>query len=290
MKRSVQPILLALLAAGLYAVNIPFSKILLRDIAPVYMASFLYFGAGVGMAGLTVVRRGDKEPPLTKEELPYTLGMIILDIIAPICLMFGLKSAASANVSLLNNFEIVATTLIALLLFQESVSKRMWAAVGLITLSSILLTFEGTESFRFSYGSLFVLAASLCWGLENNCTRKLSSKSAAQIVILKGLFSGLGSLVVALLMGERLPDWQYILFALGLGFASYGLSIYFYVRAQRNLGAARTSAYYSINPFVGALLSLVILQEALSDTYWIALLIMLVGAGLAVVDTLRTEN
>lgn len=228
--------------AALYAVNIPFSKLLLRHVDAAFMAGLLYFGAGVGMSAMRLCGRGCGEPPLTRSELPYVLAMIALDILAPICLMLGLSRASSANVSLLNNFEIVATALVALLLFGEKVSGVMWLAIGFITASSALLSFEGTESFQFSTGSLFVLAACCCWGLENNCTRRLSEKSAAQIVILKGIFSGLGSMIVAWIGGERFPQAKYAALVMLLGFVAYGLSIYFYVRAQKDLGAARTSA------------------------------------------------
>ena len=120
--------------------------------------------------------------------------------------MLGISYGSSANASLLGNFEIVATTIIALILFKEAVTKRLWLAIGLITLSSVLLSFEGTDSFHFSYGSLLVIMATVCWGLENNCTRELSSKSTYQIVMLKGLFSGLGALVIALIKESPSQD------------------------------------------------------------------------------------
>ncbi len=140
----------------------------------------------------------------------------------------------------LGNFEIAATTVIALFIFKEAVSKRLWAAIALITLSSILLSFEGTDSFSFSYGSLFVLAATICWGFENNCTKNISSKSTYEIVVLKGIFSGLGALVIALIKRESMPGIRHIGAALILGFAAYGLSIFLYVRAQNVLGAAQS--------------------------------------------------
>ena len=285
--KKLTAIAFALLAAVLYAINIPLSKILLKDIEPVYMAGFLYFGAGVGMSAYSLLSSGrSTEARLTKKELPYTVGMIVLDIAAPIFLMFGLRQAASSNASLLNNFEIVVTALIALLVFRERISGRMWIAISLITLSSIILSFNGAESLRFSYGSLFILAACCCWGFENNCTRMLSSKSTTQIVMLKGIFSGLGSLIVAVISKESFPKLFYIVCAMALGFISYGLSIFFYVKAQKELGAAKTSAYYAAAPFVGALLSFIILREGLSKTYLSALLVMLAGTLLVVSDTL----
>ena len=281
-------ILYALLAAVFYAVNVPVSKILLKDIGSRTMAALLYLGAGIGIGLLSLFNKEDLENSerLSKKDLPFVIGMIVLDIAAPILLMLGISCGSSANASLLGNFEIVATTLIALLLFKETVSKRLWAAIALITLSSILLSFEGASSFRFSRGSLFVLAATVCWGFENNCTRNISSKSTYEIVVLKGIFSGLGALVIALVKREPLPGIRHIGAALILGFVAYGLSIFLYVRAQNTLGAAKTSAYYAVAPFVGAFLSFAVLGERLSWVYFVALTVMASGSALVVADTL----
>ena len=282
----------AILAAVFYAVNVPVSKVLLREVGPTTMAALLYLGAGVGIGMLSLFSRNSREKsePLSKKDLPYVIGMIVLDIAAPIFLMLGISYGSSANASLLGNFEIVATTLIALFIFREAVSKRLWAAIALITLSSILLSFEGTDSFRFSYGSLFVLLATVCWGFENNCTRNIASKSTYEIVVLKGIFSGLGSLLIAFIMRETMPGTGYAVVALLLGFVSYGLSIFLYVRAQRVLGAAKTSAYYAVAPFVGAFLSFVFLKEQLSWKYLTALAVMIAGSALVVVDTLIRQH
>ena len=139
------------MAAAFYAINVPFSKLLLNHIGPTTMAALLYLGAGIGVGLMSIGRnKGEK---LNRNDLPYVIGMIVLDIAAPIFLMFGISLGQSSNASLLGNFEIVATTVIALIVFKEAVSKRLWGAFVLITLSSILLSFEGTDSFRFSYGS-----------------------------------------------------------------------------------------------------------------------------------------
>ena len=285
-------IVYAILAAVFYAVNVPVSKLLLKEVGPATMAALLYLGAGVGIAILSLFNRKGRQASerLAKADLPYVIGMIVLDIAAPILLMLGISYGTSANASLLGNFEIVATTVIALCVFKEAVTGRLWLAIALITLSSILLSFEGTDSFRFSYGSLFVLAATVCWGFENNCTRKISSKSTYEIVILKGVFSGLGALVIAFVKGERLPAIGYIAAALLLGFVAYGLSIFLYVRAQNVLGAAKTSAYYAVAPFVGALLSFLILREKLTWMYFAALGVMIAGSGFVVIDTLARNH
>lgn len=281
-------IALALAAALFYAMNVPCSKLLLRHVPPTFMAAFLYLGAGLGVGVLYLFHRRAERPEerLSREDLPYTVGMVVLDIIAPILLMTGVSLGSSSNASLLGNFEIAATTVFALVLFHESVSKRLWAAVGLITLASAVLTFEGGGSLQLSLGSLFVLGAAACWGLENNCTRRISEKSAYQIVTVKGLCSGAGSFVTALFLRESLPEARYVPPAMLLGFAAYGLSIFTYVRAQKDLGAARTSAYYAAAPFLGALLSFLLLGEALSANYAVALLIMAAGTALVVRDTL----
>lgn len=155
-----------------------------------------------------------------------------------------------------------------------------------ITISSILLSFEGMNSFKFSSGSLFVLLATVCWGFENNCTRNISSKNTYEIVVLKGIFYGLGSLAIALIKGESMPEIAYIGVVLLLGFVAYGLSIFLYVRAQNTLGAAKTSAYYAVAPFIGAFLSFALLQERMTVMYLIAFVIMVVGTALVVADTL----
>lgn len=185
MENRTIPIIYALLAAVFYAVKTPLSKLLLADVPVTFMAAYLYLGAGIGVGLLYVLheRKGEKSGRLTKKELPYTFGMILLDILAPIFLMLGIKYGTAANASLLGNFEIVATTLMALVIFKETVSRRLWTAI-------------------------------------------------------------------ALMIGETLPGSYYAFFVMLLGFVSYGLSIFLYIRAQKSLGAAKTSAYYAVAPFV----------------------------------------
>lgn len=281
----------AILAAALYAVNIPFSKLLLTRVQPTMMAAFLYLGAGLGLFLYGLLRREQtQDEPLTRAELPYTIGMIVLDIAAPILLMLGLERTNSANASLLNNFEIVATSLIALLIFREVLSRRLTIAIALVTLASVILGFEGRGSFRFNAGSLLVLGAACCWGLENNCTRMLSAKSSVQITTIKGIFSGLGSLIVALVLGEELPGILWLAAVLLLGFVAYGLSINFYIKAQKELGAAKTSAYYSIAPFLGVAFGMLVLGERPAVQFYIGLGIMVIATVLMVRDTIALQH
>jgi len=271
----------AILAAALYALNSPVSKLLLNKIPATMMAALLYLGAGGGLAVVGFIQKkagiAQKELPLTKKELPYTIAMVILDIMAPIFLMIGLSKTTAANASLLNNFEIVTTSVLALVVFKEVISKRLWIGISLVTLSSMILSVEDLSSFSFSIGSIFVLLACVCWGIENNCTRMLSKKNPLQIVVIKGFGSGLGSLIIAILLGQTTTQIGYILATLLVGFVAYGLSIFFYVYAQRELGAAKTSSYYAVAPFIGVAFSLIIFWETPSLNFLVALMVMMIG-------------
>lgn len=231
-------------------------------------------------------KRVKKEKSLSKKDIPYVIGMVLLDIAAPILMMFGLERTSAANASLLNNFEIVITSLVALLIFKEKISGRLWLGIAAITVSCIILSFESVEAFQFSIGSLLILLAAVCWGFENNCTRKISSSDPLEIVLIKGLCSGTGSIIIGFSIGERIEVaniWA-IFAALGIGVVAYGLSIFFYIYAQRLVGAAKTSAYYAINPFVAVIFSLLLFMEIPAWQYWIALTIMILGAWLASSD------
>jgi drug/metabolite transporter (DMT)-like permease len=293
MNKHQKAIFYALLAALLYAISSPLSKMLLNKIHPALLASLLYLGAGIGLSIIALIQRSffkdnNQEKHLTKKELPFIVGMVLLDVLAPILMMIGLNLTTAANASLLNNFEIVATSIIALFFFKEKISSKLWFAIFLVTISSVILSIEDVSSFSFSLGSLFVLLASTSWGLENNFTRRLSSKNPLQIVIIKGFGAGFGSLLVSSLVGDHFVDPQYIFMALVVGFLAYGLSIFFYVSAQRNLGASRTSAYYAFAPFLGTAISLIIFKQVPSVVFIGAFMIMLIGAFLVYREPTRS--
>jgi drug/metabolite transporter (DMT)-like permease len=278
----------ALLAALLYGISSPVSKILLNEIPPVFLAALLYLGAGVGMGLISLFKDrkntlNDNNPP-SRKDIKFIIAMIVLDIAAPILLLIGLNLTNAGNAALLNNFEIVATSLIALMFFRESIGRRLWIAIGLITAASMILSINDFSEFSFSIGSLLVLAATVSWGLENNCTRMLSHRNPRHVVVIKGIGSGAGSLIIAFALSEYSMNILYILAALLLGFVAYGLSIYFYITAQRTLGAARTSTFYAAAPFIGAFASWLILSEKLTVAYVAALVIMLAGTYLAATE------
>ncbi len=276
---------MALAAALLYGISSPASKLLLEEIPPTLMAALLYLGAGMGMSAVNhLLFREDKqkEAKLSQKDIPYTVGMIVLDIAAPVFLMLGLTLTSSANAALLNNFEIVATALIAFMIFKEAIGRRMWLAITLITISSIVLTVKDMGSLSFTPGSVFVLMACVCWGIENNCTRMLSMKNPLQIVIIKGFGSGAGSLLISIADGQYSRNVIYIGLTLLLGFVAYGMSICLYIFAQRTLGAARTSAFYATAPFIGVVVSFLVFREGITVSFLAALVIMLAGTYFAV--------
>jgi len=281
MNRRSKAVVYALLAAVLYGIQVPFSKMLEGKLETLFLAALLYLGAGFGMMAVWAVELRTaprkSEASLAGKDIPFVILMILLDIAAPILLLTGLRLSSAGTVSLMGNFEIAATALWAMLIFREAVGKRLWIAIALITLASMILSVGDLSAVRLSPGSLLVLLACAVWGLENNCTRRLSGKNPMQIVILKGCGSGSGALILALIFGRAAGSILYILLAAALGFVAYGLSIYFYVKAQRELGAARTSAFYAAAPFVGVALSWIILQEKITWTFAAALFLMIFG-------------
>ena len=285
-------VIFAVLAAALYALSTPFSKVIMNEIPPSFMAGFLYLGAGTGMLITNAFRKDEAASvkAFSHSDIPYLIGMVVLDVIAPIMLMLALTSSPAANISLINNFEIVATSVIALIIFKEKISGKLWTGIILITVASIMLSFEGTESLVFTKYSVFALIACVAWGFENNCTRKLSSGDPMKIVVIKGLGSGVGAIIVALCVGEQISLSVNILYALLLGFVAYGLSVFFYIKAQKELGAAKTSAYYAVSPFIGALLSLIIRGNLPNIFFLISCLIMGIGTIFVTIDSTEVSG
>jgi drug/metabolite transporter (DMT)-like permease len=287
-------IVYAILAALFYGFGTPLSKLLLLHISPYLLSSLLYFGAGIGMLFVVLFTKSQRKSRFVNEfkkrDLKFIILMIALDIIAPILLMIGLTTTNASTASLLNNFEIVFTGIIAMIFFKEIVGRKMWVAISLIVLAGALLTFEDFTGFHISIGALFVLGASLSWGLENNCTRMLSKGNPLHVVVIKGLGSGLGSLIIALVVNQASVVWYFVILALLLGFVSYGMSLYFYISAQRQLGAARTSAFYAIAPFVGSIFSFIVLKDSLSIVFGIAFILMIFGTYLAIKENNSHQN
>lgn len=241
------------------------------------------------MTLILLLQKNRERKKIDKSHWIYIFLMIVLDIIAPVLMMKGLSIVRSENASLLGNFEIVATSIIAFLFFREKISLKTAFSILLITLSSVLLTYNKGESIPINRGSVLIILSTVFWGLENNCTRKLSTNDPMKIVAIKGIFSEIGGIVLGLSLGERLENTLLLLPTLIIGFFCYGMSIYLYVYAQRYLGAAKTSAYYAINPFIGVVLALIIFKEKPTPSFLISLFIMVVGILLLSIDSLKTS-
>ena len=286
----IYPIVQALIAAFLFGASAPLAKLLLGETEPIPLAAFLYLGSGFGLIGIKIYQRLNQQPveseaQIKKPDFVWLVGAILAGgVAAPITLLFSLENTPAATASMLLNFECVATTLIAVLFFKESISRRAWWAIGLITLSSIFLSINLNESWGLSIGALGIIAACILWGMDNNFTRKISAKDPLMIVTYKGLGAGSFSLGMALILGIKLPALGIILGAMVLGCLSYGLSIVLFIRAMRDLGAARTSALFGTAPFAGLLLSFVLFREFPGWTFVIALPLMVMGALLLVTE------
>jgi drug/metabolite transporter (DMT)-like permease len=221
------------------------------------------------------------EAGIEKADIPWLIGAVLAGgFAAPVVLMFSLRVTFAATASLLFNFETAATTFIAAFAFREAVGRRVWWAIILVTAASILLTLNTGGQWGISAGALGVLAACALWGIDNNFTRNISAKDPLAIVTIKGIGSGSFSLMLAVFLQNPLPGLTAILGAMVLGYFSYGLSIVLFIRAMRCLGAARTSATFATVPFIGVLLSLIILRETPGTLFFISLPFMVAGVAL----------
>jgi drug/metabolite transporter (DMT)-like permease len=252
-------------------------------VEPVTLAGLLYLGSGLALLLLYAGKRALRSAPQTearlqRPDIKWLAGAVLSGgVAAPILQMFGLRGTPGSTASLLLNFESVATTLIAALVFKEQVGKRAWRAILLITLGSILLSLDLKSGWGISLGALGVLGACVLWGVDNNFTRNISGKDPQVIVMVKGLAAGAFSLTLAFLLGNSLPDAVTTLKALVLGCLSYGLSIILFIRAMRGMGAARTSALFATAPLAGILLSFILLRETPSFMLLAALPLMVLG-------------
>jgi drug/metabolite transporter (DMT)-like permease len=288
MNRSNLPsVFTALAAAALFGASAPFSKLLLGHIEPIPLAALLYLGSGLSallfrsLMNLRVKKDQPQETSLSRGDIPWLVGAIFSGgVAAPILLLVGLQHTPAAAASLLLNFETVATTLIAFIVFHEAVGKRAGWAVALVTLASILLSATSAGGWGVSLGALAILSACFLWGVDNNFTRNISAKDPLTIVLFKGLGAGVFSALLAVGLKQPFPAWSGIFLALLLGALSYGLSITLFILAMRAQGAARTSALFGTAPFVGACIAMLLLAEQPTRLFLPALALMAAGAWL----------
>lgn len=250
------PVWLAILAAVLFAISTPAAKLLVGAVDPPLLAGLLYLGSGIGLTVYSLAfaghRETHREASLTTVDLPWLLGAIIFGgVIAPLLLINGLSTTSASTTSLLLNFEGLFTALLAWFAFHENFDRRVALGMLAITAGGVVLSAVPAAQ-SVSQGLLLIILACLCWSIDNNLTRKISGSDPTQIAAIKGLAAGCVNCSIALSSGAQLPSIPLLLSAITIGFLGYGLSLSMYVRALRELGAARTGAYFSTAPFAGA--------------------------------------
>jgi drug/metabolite transporter (DMT)-like permease len=277
----------ALVAAALFGATTPLAKHFLGAMSPFMLAGLFYLGSGVGLAATMLVRRLVRKPSaqpheahFQRAELAWLGGAILAGGIAgPALLMFGLATTPAATSSLLLNLEAVFTAVIAWAVFRENVDGQVFAGMVAIVVGGGLLSWQ-PGSATLPAGALLIAAACLCWAIDNNLTRKVSTHDAVLLACVKGLVAGPVNLAIALLHGAALPPAGLLFAAMLTGFGGYGLSLVLFVVALRNLGTARTGAYFSVAPLFGVMLSLVLWPELPSALFWVAAAAMALGVWL----------
>jgi drug/metabolite transporter (DMT)-like permease len=286
-------VLAALAAAMLFGASTPLAKALLGAAPPVLLAGLLYAGSGVGLALARLARdRGFKAPQLSRTEWPWLLGAIIVGgVLGPILLLYGLARTSAADTSLLLNLEAVLTALLAWLVFHENADRRIVLGMALIVAGGVVLAWptDGAGATTL-VGALAVTGACACWAVDNNLTRKVSAGDPVFIAATKGLVAGVTNVALALVLGALLPTPGVTAAAMAVGFLGYGVSLVLFVVALRGLGAARTGAYFSVAPFLGAALAIVVFGEPLSWPFALAAALMALGVWLHLTEVHEHEH
>ncbi|MBS0247712.1 MAG: DMT family transporter [Proteobacteria bacterium] len=287
----------ALLSAALFGISTPAAKALLGSVDPALLAGLFYCGAGLGIGILRRTLRslgpdtGARETALTRTDVPWLAGAIVCGgVIGPLLLMFGLTRTEASTASLLLTLEGAATALLAWFVFQENFDRRI--ALGMLSLiaGAILLSWSNTATLSNFTGMAAIVGACVAWGFDNNLTRKVSLADPLQIVEIKGLVAGPVNLALALAAGSALPSFGITLVAAVVGFIGYGASLALYVLALRHLGTARTGAYFSTAPFLGAVAALAFLHEPVTGQLVAAGALMAAGVYLHLTERHEHEH
>lgn len=279
-------VLYALLAALLFGASTPLAKSLLPQIKPLLLAGLLYLGSGVGLAVYSFLRsrRRDvarREAALTRQDAPWLAGAIVAGgVVGPVLLMWGLATTPASSASLLLNLEGVLTALLAWFVFKENFDRRIALGMVLIAAGGISLSWAGRPAAGVPWSSLAIVGACLAWAIDNNLTRKVSAGDPVQIAMLKGLVAGGVNTGLALALGAKLPAVSSLLATGVVGLLGYGVSLTLFVLALRHIGTARTGAYFSIAPFVGAVISILFLGDTLTVGFVVAAVLMALGVWL----------
>jgi drug/metabolite transporter (DMT)-like permease len=283
---------LALASAALFGAAMPLSKVLLASVDPQILAGLLYLGAGIGLllvhVGRFAIGLPAVEAPMRASDMPWLAAIVLFGgVLGPLLLLLGLNLTDAASGSLLLNLESIATMAIAWLVFKENVDRRLLLGAAAIVLGVAVLSYEG-QSASLNLGAILVAGACLAWGIDNNLTRKLSSSDPVLIAMTKGLAAGAVNLGIGMARGGALPEIGTAGFAALAGFFGIGASLILFVLALRHLGTARTGAYYSLAPFIGAAVSVLFLGDEL--TLKLVAAAILIAAGLWLHLTERHEH
>ena len=282
----------ALASAALFGASTPLAKLLVGEVQPLALAGLLYLGSGIGLLAWFLLRKRDERATnLSRADLPWLAGAILAGgVVGPALLMYGLTRTDGATASLLLNLEAVLTASIAWIVFRENVDRRVFLGMVAIVAGGVVLSWDEMPRAGGLAGPLLIAGACLAWAIDNNLTRRVSGGDAVTIAGLKGLVAGAVNLSLALFQGAALPGTGILASAAAVGFFGYGISLVLFVVALRNLGTARTGAYFSVAPFFGAALALLVLRESPSAAFWIAAALMALGVWLHLTERHEHEH
>jgi len=282
----------ALFSALLFGISAPVAKLLLQTITPQLLAGLLYIGSGLGLTVLWLARRHNRvQAPLTRNALPWLCGAIAFGgVLAPLLLMLGLSRTPASAASLLLSLEGVFTALLAWFVFRENFDRRIALGMLAILAGGAVLSWQGSLAWGSVLGPLTIVAATLCWAVDNNLTQKVSAGDPVQIAAVKGVAAGSVNLAIALWLGASLPAWPRLGAGLLVGFVSYGLSLVFFILALRHLGTARTAAYFSTAPFIGAVVAIAVFHEPVTRWLLLSGALMALGVWLHLMERHEHEH
>ena len=283
----------ALGAAIFFGASTPLAKALMGNISPILMAGLLYFGSGVGLMLIRIIRdHGWSNPKLLKSEWRWLFSAICFGgVLGPILLMYGLTQISAANASLLLNLEAVLTSTIAWIIFKENADKRIVLGMFLIVIGGVILSWPHGQTVSTGWlGSLAIACACLCWAIDNNLTRKISAADSVFIAGSKGFIAGTVNICLAYQLGSTMPTFTIMTAVLVCGFFGYGLSLLLFVLALRGLGTSRTGAYFSVAPFIGVVIAILFFKEETSIIFWISLIFMGSGVWLHLTENHEHEH
>jgi len=286
MNRGVQA---ALLSAVLFGAGTPFAKLLLGDASPWMLAGLLYCGSGLGLTLLRVVRRSPRVHLARADVLPLSGAIGAGGVAGPVLLMLGLANMPASGASLLLNAEGVFTAALAWFVFRENFDRRIALGMVAIVAGAVVLSVPSGANLGSPWPSLAILGACLCWGLDNNLTRKVSLTDATWLAAVKGVVAGPVNLVLAFALGAALPAWPAVSGALVVGFFAYGVSLALFIVAMRHVGTARAGAYYSIAPFFGAVLAFTF-GDRITWPFLVAGILMAIGVWLHLTERHEHEH